>query len=361
MKNKLAKINKRFYIAVFSMLFLLLDPTLAHADVGVPMIFLTFPAMLIALIPVIIIEAIVFTKILKIKFRATVLPSAFANIVSTIIGIPLSWLLMVEIQMNSGGGGAYGLYTIWRKVISVTWQAAWLIPYEGDLWWMVPIAAAVGLIPAYFLSILIEYFIVKMFFKKKNKVKVKQSIVKGNLLTYGLLLLCCMGMFVYQLATHDSESNFIWNTPERKAVELTKKIKLQPKDHSLYYERSNVWCELNKTDNAIRDLNKAIELNPRYEDAYSLRGNIYFNKGEYDKAIKDYDSAIKIDPNWVRMYSSRGEAYKKVGKIEESENDLKMAKKLDKNEHKEDDNIFTMNAKLISMIWKMTMGYFHRK
>ncbi|MBI2093767.1 MAG: hypothetical protein HYT88_03480, partial [Candidatus Omnitrophica bacterium] len=44
-------------------------PSDAYANAGVPMIFLTYPAMLIALLPVILLEAVVFQRRLQLGYR----------------------------------------------------------------------------------------------------------------------------------------------------------------------------------------------------------------------------------------------------------------------------------------------------
>jgi len=101
--------SKHFYILLLVGFLLLLNPALAHADAGVPMIFLTFPSMILALIPIVLIEAGVFAWLLRIKYRQTILPSLLGNLISTIIGIPLSWLLMVAVQLITGGGQQHPL------------------------------------------------------------------------------------------------------------------------------------------------------------------------------------------------------------------------------------------------------------
>ena len=47
----------------------------------------------------------------------------------------------------TGGGRAFGIDSSWQRVFAVTVQAAWLIPYESELNWMVPLAAIVLLVP----------------------------------------------------------------------------------------------------------------------------------------------------------------------------------------------------------------------
>lgn len=61
------------------------------ADAGVPMIFLTFPAMLILLVPIIFIESWLCRSSLHLTFWAALKSNAISNIVSTLIGVPIAW------------------------------------------------------------------------------------------------------------------------------------------------------------------------------------------------------------------------------------------------------------------------------
>lgn len=328
--------SKHFHTLLLVGFLLLLNPALAHADVGVPMIFLTFPSMILALIPIVLIEAGIFTRLLRIKYRQTILPSLFGNLASTIIGIPLSWLLMVAVQLITGGGRAFGLSTLLGKIISVTWQAAWLIPYESDLWWMIPIAAAVGLIPAYFISVLIEFWVVKKYFKDKDRAETKNAVVKANLVTYGLLAIVCLGIFVFQMATH---FRWITLTPEDKIiVETTKSIQLNPQDYSAYYKRGLAFANLEGAKKAIPDFDKAIEINPNDPTLYVARGNAYrdsvWGRGKYvekenNQAIADYNKALEMDANLSSAYANRGKAYWKLEKLDQADTDLNKAIQLD--------------------------------
>lgn len=53
-----------FHLTIFGVLFILVSP--AYANVGVPMIFITLPGMLLALLPIIAIESKVLHLILRI-------------------------------------------------------------------------------------------------------------------------------------------------------------------------------------------------------------------------------------------------------------------------------------------------------
>jgi hypothetical protein len=129
---------------------LILYSHVAIADVGVPMIFLGFPFAALVLVLVILIECWVYSKRLNFGFTQKLKPVAAANLVSTLVGYPLSWALLLGLEFITTRGSAMGLSSVGGKVIAVTLQAAWLIPYEGDLKWMVPTAGLVGLIPAFF-------------------------------------------------------------------------------------------------------------------------------------------------------------------------------------------------------------------
>ena len=152
------------------------------------MLFLVMPALGFSLIPIVLIEAVYLQKSLSLNFRNAITGSILANAVSTLLGVPLTWFGLVALQLVTGGGGAYGLDTTLGKVGAVTWQAAWLIPYESDLHWMVPVAGTVLLIPFFFVSWWVEYLICKRRFTTANSVVVKRAVRNANLITYGLLL-----------------------------------------------------------------------------------------------------------------------------------------------------------------------------
>ena len=161
----------------------------AHADAGAPMLALVWPCAWILLIPIILVEAVVAVRVLKLGFWAGVKIAGIANLVSTLVGIPVTWVLLVLIQMLTGGGGAWGIDTIPRKVLAVTWQSPWLIPYESEFYWMVPAAAAVLCVPFFFMSVWCENLVARRFFAKEERPNVLRWAWKANLLSYGLVIL----------------------------------------------------------------------------------------------------------------------------------------------------------------------------
>lgn len=152
------------------------------------MVFLEFPAMLYALVPVIAVEMLVARRMLKIEPRRSMKAIVTANLASTVLGFPLLWLLLVAIQMLTGGGSAHGLRSFWTRVYAVTVQAPWLIPYEADLKWMIPVAAAYLLIPAFFASVFIERWICRWFWRDQERDQLRRFSWSAHFASYAVLL-----------------------------------------------------------------------------------------------------------------------------------------------------------------------------
>lgn len=162
------------------------------------MIFLAAPVFAISILPIVLIESYYLSKSLALKLSEAIKIASLSNLYSTIIGIPLTWIILVFVQMITGGGKAYGLDSVVGKIISVTWQSPWLIPYESDLNWMIPIAGAVLLIPFFFVSWWAEYTVTKIYTKSHPNQKVLLKVRNANLITYGLLVLWPVGFFLVE-------------------------------------------------------------------------------------------------------------------------------------------------------------------
>ncbi len=165
----------------------LLFPGMVYANAGVPMLYLAMPAFLFSLVPIIGIETVYISKGLELSLGQSLKTVSISNLVSTIIGIPLTWCLLAAIQMISGGGGAYGIDSVVGKILAVTWQAPWLMPYENDMNWMIPLAGLILLVPFFFASWWSEFFVTKKMNCSLPLQKVKRKVRNANLVTYTLL------------------------------------------------------------------------------------------------------------------------------------------------------------------------------
>ena len=173
---------------------LLAMPGLAQANAGLPMLLLIMPAFAIALLPIILVESLYISRRLALSLVFTAKIATAANLVSTVAGIPLTWLILVVAQIATGGGGAYGVDTLAGKILAVTWQAPWLIPYENEMDWMIPVASIVLLVPFFFVSWWVEYRVTRKMLKNAAFATLKSMICRANLISYCLLVCWPAGM-----------------------------------------------------------------------------------------------------------------------------------------------------------------------
>lgn len=172
--------NKHKFIALT-----LLMPSVALANAGVPVLFLFTSVFAFSLIPIILIESFYLAKKLQLTGWQALRDTTLANLFSTLIGIPVTSVFLVFLQMLLGGSGAFGMGTMRDRIFSVTLQA--LIPYEAELHWMIPVAGLVLLVPFFFVSWVTEYWLLAQRLPTVSPDKLKQSVRNANLITYGLL------------------------------------------------------------------------------------------------------------------------------------------------------------------------------
>jgi hypothetical protein len=172
------------------------------ANIGVPMLPVQGMFMVVSLIPIILIEAFIVWKRQSVKFKRSLGGSAAANVVSTLAGVPLSWGLMLLVML-AGNLVDDALSLKWSSpavmVAYVVLNAAWLAPYEEHLSWMVPMALGILMIPSYFLSVGIEYFVLKRLWKEAERKTLWTTMRIANGATYGILILICIVLMLMNL------------------------------------------------------------------------------------------------------------------------------------------------------------------
>ena len=84
--------------AIFTaVLLLLIWPTRTFADIGLPMVAVYLPPAWLALLPIIGIEAGFGCWRFKVPARRAVIAQAAANCLSTLIGLPITWVMLALI------------------------------------------------------------------------------------------------------------------------------------------------------------------------------------------------------------------------------------------------------------------------
>ncbi len=161
-------------------------PRLAVANIGVPMVAVFLPPLWISIFPVGALETWIVAKRHKLLLRSTVTRVALANGLSTLLGIPLMWSVFATIQALFASR-ALGIATIGQKLYATTVQAAWLIPYEDNLDWMIPAALLALAVPAYLLSVLIEWVVIRSLFSIGDRRAGILTVFTANAYSYAFL------------------------------------------------------------------------------------------------------------------------------------------------------------------------------
>lgn len=111
-----------------------LMPAAARADAALPMIFVSVPTMIAALIPVIAIEAWIISRWGGQTFGKALDMSAASNLVSTLVGMPITWVIVSIAEFFFGVSTAYvsqilqfQTYARWPEYIF----PAWIMPTDG--------------------------------------------------------------------------------------------------------------------------------------------------------------------------------------------------------------------------------------
>ncbi len=155
------------------------------ANMGVPMIFPQAFLMSIAFLPVVLIEAVLVRKAMALSLRTALKDVAIANLWTTLLGVPVAWLSMLLIELfSTTGGTALGMDTPIKMLTSVTLQAAWLVPYEDHLFWMIPAAATALLIPCFIASLGIECWVLARRWSDRGRAAVFSAVLRANVWSY---------------------------------------------------------------------------------------------------------------------------------------------------------------------------------
>ena len=124
---------------------------------------------------------------------------------------------------------------------------------------------------------------------------------------------------------------------EKAIEELTKAIKIEPKNEFAYFWRGDSKYRSYDPKNALVDFNKAIEINASKAYFYKGRASANIMLGKYEDGIKDLTKAIqtvnqkKYPEDLASSVYWRGYLYFKLNKFKESINDFSRVIEIDSN------------------------------
>ena len=171
------------------------------ADAGIPMIFVQWPMMLCALIPIIIIEALLIRRWVPLSYGQAFKGTGIANVVSTVAGIPLTWIVLVLIEVAISiplSKTNYSPSPLFNAVIFPV-TAAWIGPVRAE--WIVSLAATTLLIPFFFASVWIEYWCCRPIWPEIEKTVIWRGVWRANVASYFLLLVMGCGWTLFNYWT----------------------------------------------------------------------------------------------------------------------------------------------------------------
>lgn len=155
------------------------------ANAGVPMIVVQLGIMIWALVPIVLIEAGVIRTRLGGRYGNTLLQTAVANIASTLLGVPLTWIVLLVLQFTLGGGDLPdrpGLTDVVRQI-------AWIGGGDKPLpQWFFPAMAIVVQCPFFAASWLTEWGVLAAFRRGADRRRLAGTVGIANAITYGLLI-----------------------------------------------------------------------------------------------------------------------------------------------------------------------------
>jgi hypothetical protein len=174
------------------------------ADAGVPMIFVQWPLMICALLPVIAIEALVVRKRLSLSYGRAFGGAAKANVVSTLAGVPLAWGLMLILELVT-------ILPITRAAERWHWQLDsplfYLLSVLGIAWTGPPVTSYVGiafaatllLVPTFFVSVRLERPLYRRSYAGLDVGAIDRSVWIANLCSYALLFIAACGWLGWEI------------------------------------------------------------------------------------------------------------------------------------------------------------------
>jgi len=169
-------------------LLVLLWPTPTLANMGLPMVALYLPPAWLALLPIILIESAYGIWRFKVPMGRALAAEAVANGVSTLIGIPVTWVVLALVEMVVLERAAGVVPEPLLIVVGHLVGAAWLGPGAEQTSWMVPLAVATLTVPFYAMSVASEYLVVAQFFRHLPRQVVRRWMVRANAISYAFLM-----------------------------------------------------------------------------------------------------------------------------------------------------------------------------
>ena len=192
----------------FLILVLFAFPSVAFANAGLPMLAVVWPISVFAFIPVVAIESWVVHRALNISWSVSITQMVKGNIFSTIVGIPVAWVLAVVVEfliaflVTSATGSESYPPQGFSKFGLVILSAPWLPPFTEGTHWIIPLATMVLLVPFFFASFWAEAWYISGDLYPESPQRARRAVWRANAYSYIGLFVATVCWLVFGLVTH---------------------------------------------------------------------------------------------------------------------------------------------------------------
>ena len=159
------------------------------------MLAVVWPLSWLLLVPIVIVEARMASRIVAVDRKTAMMGSAIANAVSTFAGIPVAWVMLFAAELALQGPGSKIHNPRVAEVLGIVVSSPWL-PGEGWATWVIPAAAAILQVPFFFISVYIEAEVFRRATECDPRLARRWGWL-GNLVSYGAIVLCLGGFTIW--------------------------------------------------------------------------------------------------------------------------------------------------------------------
>ncbi|MDA2916570.1 hypothetical protein MYX64_07005 [Nitrospinae bacterium AH_259_B05_G02_I21] len=177
-------------VSLITLALVLAFATPAHANVFLPpMVIMTLPVMLVAFVPNVAIEAYVLWSWIGGSGGYALEVVSVANVVSTLIGIPFTWFVLLPLRALPG-----------TSVPGHVWYMGHDDRTKGQKpnSWVTPAAGLLLLVGCFFASCAIEYAIAVWMLPGFERQDVNYGVLVGNLASYGIMAGFLLGWLIWE-------------------------------------------------------------------------------------------------------------------------------------------------------------------
>ncbi len=169
----------------------------ALANMGIPMLAIAWPALWLSFVPVVLIEACFLKRMIGVTFGNATKAMLYANMVSTLVGVPLVWGMLLAIEFAIGSTLLSGELTSKASIVAMTIIGAPWIGGGGETSLDVAVAFAILAVWFCLASILVEHRVLRRRFEGFAYNAILRCVAIANVTTYAVITVLVANFFLF--------------------------------------------------------------------------------------------------------------------------------------------------------------------